>query len=285
MNEFAKIEMDGYPEHLAGITCQKIAQYSVGLLREHRTIGSGTLVAVGNRRGILTAHHVADILTEAPGIDIGINYQSVPHDFHVSAGDWHLVTIGTPSDLPSRLKEEKYTRCGPDLAFIWITNDNDLTALQKEKTVYPLEENRFQEYCDINPMRLIASGAPGQMKQQWGEYGTPSHRLQSTHFLAQTLRTEVVEHKGFDLWQMATFNGQFDYPSNYKGISGGGLWLPVLAGDPEIGVPSIALHDVVLVGTVFFQIFGTPHMWLVAHGPASIYGNGTLEKIRGFVPL
>lgn len=162
-DEFFRMPLEAFPEHLVETATQAIARYSVGLLREHRTAGSGTLVSVGDRHGVLTAHHVADIFTAVPGVAIGINYRSTPHDFHVKNGDWELITLGTPPDPVFHPKNSKYTFQGPDLAFLWIKNERDLAALGSEKSFYPLEINQFSQYqqAPLDPMRLIVSGAPG----------------------------------------------------------------------------------------------------------------------------
>ena len=75
---------DIHPEVIDAIV-QTLAPYGVAFIRVENTglgqkvdlLGSGTLVAVGNKRAILTGHHVVQVLPRTGRLGVGVIPASV----------------------------------------------------------------------------------------------------------------------------------------------------------------------------------------------------------------
>jgi hypothetical protein len=116
-----------------------IYPFAVGLMHRDDLIGSGTLVQVGDRRGILTAYHVVHEV----GVDFRAGSQDSlgliilrerAHRFEIPLG----IGVVTVIDIAKPTIEA----LGPDLAFIEIKPSHHLNELIARRDFFDLGVNR-----------------------------------------------------------------------------------------------------------------------------------------------
>src|SRR5262249_35162908 len=113
------------PAEIKEAGTREMANYTVSLILKQRLIGSGTLVRVGDRHGILTAAHVAEIVQNADQA-IGINISSDPHGFFIPKQCLEHIVVGASQTLDDP--------DGPDLSILRILDLNDLATIKSKKS-------------------------------------------------------------------------------------------------------------------------------------------------------
>ena len=115
-------------------------------------------------------------------------------------------------------------------------------------------------------------GAPDERSSSEGIFGTRDHILGVKHFLGEATYKERAIRGQFDFVTLQLIAGQYTFPSNYGGVSGGGIWLLPLTMDPDVGVSSMSYEAPILAGVPFYQreIFNGERE-IICHGPNSIY--------------
>ena len=267
--------LDQLPADLFERVLYDVANFTIGFARLDRDthdvhlIGSGTLVAAGGKRAILTAQHVVQALPKSGriGLILGEHRQTPSIDAaatHVSFSDRGSVV----SD-------------GPDIALVTLT-EAVAGTIEAKKSFYNVESRRDA---------MLTSPLP-QDHGFWVAQG----------FVGE--RTIVVEYRpeGSPLWkrffhmsaaggpQSETIVGKYDYvempvipvrnpdvPTSFGGMSGGGLWQIPLHRNAQ-GV--IEYFRPLLSGVIFYQYDEIEQRHLKCHFRRTVYGP-VLESLLG----
>jgi len=76
----------------------------------------------------------------------------------------------------------------------------------------------------------------------------------------------------FDFVRLRVTAGDYGFPKNYGGVSGGGIWLLPITMDPDVGPSSINFDAPFFAGVAFHQSGLTGRIRVITgHGPNSIY--------------
>jgi hypothetical protein len=266
MVEYGLHPQTDVPAEIKDAGTREMANYSVSLILHQKLIGSGTLIRVGDQHGILTAAHVARIVEKADQ-PIGVNIADHPHGFFIPKQCFEHIIVGASESLDDAH--------GPDLSILRILDLNDLATIKSKKSFYPLDRSnviRFWESLPINEMLWHLVGAPDERSSSEGVFGTRDHILGVKHFLGEATYKERQIRGKFDFVTLQLIAGQYSFPSDYGGVSGGGIWLLPLTLDPEIGKSTMSYDAPILAGVPFYQrgiINGERE--IICHGPESIY--------------
>lgn len=254
------------PAHIKDAGSREMSNYTVSLILKQKLIGSGTLIRVADTYGILTAAHVAKIVENADQ-SVGVNIADHPHGFFIPKQCLEHVVVGASKSLDDA--------DGPDLSILRILDVNDLSTIKSKKSFYPLDKpnlGSFLETLPIGEMLWYLVGAPDEHCRSEGKFGTRNHILAAKHLVAEATYKKREVRNDFDFVTLELIAGDYSFPSDYGGVSGGGIWLLPLVMNPDVGVSTIAYEAPILAGVAFYQrgvIDGVSD--IVCHGPASIY--------------
>jgi len=267
----AKVEYGRWPQthvpaQIKEAGTREMANYTVSLILRQRLIGSGTLIRVGDKHGILTAAHVAAIVENADQA-IGINVADHPHGFFIPTQCLEHIVVGATPRLDSP--------DGPDLSILRILDLNRLATIKSKKSFYPLDRPKlvgFWNTLPISEMLWHLVGAPDERSTSEGMFGTQDHILGIKHFLGEATFKERRIRGEFDFVTLELLAGQYSFPSDYGGVSGGGIWLLPLTMNPDVGVSTMTYDAPILAGVPFYQReIVNREREIICHGPESIY--------------
>lgn len=256
---------------------KQIAHYSVGFVilqstdnREDGLLGgSGTLVSIDGKEGVLTASHVVRTLQrqEIAGIILSSNREGAVHQVLFKTGDCCEFSFGPPPN-PSN--------AGPDLSFLELPPSTTET-LRAKKSFYNLTIRR-DLILDESPPRHHGFWSVLGMAAEWtSDVPDPSGfgRVKAFH-------GKLIGPLDGMAWRSS---GHFDYidfevlyddgyggPDDFGGYSGGGIWQFVIKSVE--GVPKVAKRY--LMGSAFYQSGKTERdgkavRTVTCHGPESVY--------------
>ena len=203
------------PQSVLDAATREISFYSVGLISGQDQKGAGTLVKFDNKKGILTAYHVADEIRtrDAP---IGIPLADYQHSFFIHPQHVSFVDVDIPED------PENAPELGPDLSFIEILSPTDIAIIESKKSFYPLQ---------IRPCPY----APSQYGNHfWFVWGMPAALTEATdiqnvvdfgNIVMGTDYESVVVREPFDFITLRVRSGNMNFPAQFGGVSGGGFWI------------------------------------------------------------
>jgi hypothetical protein len=270
------IEFSDIPQDLYDSIAMDLFKYTVGLIavkdtkggEDVKLIGSGTFIKCGDSSGILTAQHVSNELRNA---DLGLVVSEVEHKPVIQRG--HLSVI----EFRGRLDSE-----GPDLSFINIPS-NLLWSIKAKKSIYNLESNHkyASQQTEANDIGIwFICGFPDEFTKsnERSTRGFDEAKGFSGICGAVAGIDREFYQEGYDYYEISVGCGVGNKtPTNYGGVSGGGLWhVPLLKKSQKIlswGTPFLA-------GVAFYQtdMFQEVRK-LKCHGKQSIYSN-LLREIK-----
>jgi hypothetical protein len=134
-----KLSLGDLPEGVINAAARDLAQYSIGFLRVESTprgqdavlLGSGTLVSVGSKRAVLTAHHVLSVLPRTGRVGLVISTSVQQHTVDTQGLTYLQIARGT-KDVD-----------GPDLGAV-VLAPSIAGAIAAKKTFYNLDLRRHQ---------------------------------------------------------------------------------------------------------------------------------------------
>jgi hypothetical protein len=258
------------PERLAKIEtdiARETFDFTIAFVLNNEVRGSGTLVRAGGKVGILTAAHVADQFTRRAEQPVGLVISQHIHQFvlyppFIERVDF-LGELG-PTD-----------ESGPDISFLRLLSLENIGTICARKSVYRLGGRSFAQFDDF-PINLCL----------WRLAGTPDEfstkdpaRAPHDPVLAATILTgacdfgSIERTERFDIIRLKVPAGSYNFPSNYGGVSGGGIWVSRLTMYPDKGLDSVSYESPFLAGVAFCQgaIDNNGERTIICHGPASIY--------------
>lgn len=127
------------PRAVIEAAARDIVQYTIGFVRVTSTprgqdavlLGSGTLVSVGSKHAVLTAHHVMSILPRAGRL--GVVIESTTQQYTIDVQGLNYIPI----------ERGKTDADGPDLAAVLLAPPI-ASAIAAKKTFYNLDLRREQ---------------------------------------------------------------------------------------------------------------------------------------------
>jgi len=267
-NEFPSSQI---PESLIAEIAKKLHSYSTALIKlapnsnneaGMELKGSGSLVAIENVHGILTAHHVANEFTHTD--QLGLTFMEAEHRYQIPWQHIRHVEIASPEN-------GVYGPYGPDLSFLVIP-DAYIGTIKTYRSFYLLKRRDD---------RTIIENDQEAKRDPWFVCGTIGERstdekpgrgfskVKGLYGLAgMSFAEKIYEKGGFDYVEVKAERRPDDTPQSYGGISGGGLWrVPLIINGK--GVVSVKQYE--LAGVAFYQTeLDNGFRFLRCHGPNSL---------------
>lgn len=266
------IPISKLPAELTQQIHAEIRARSVSLLvtdeEDDRNAGTGaaTLVRFGGRPALLTARHVWDAAKRRAVLGIALNDRMLRIPTSELKAYAPAIT-GNLSGVDASV---------PDIALVFLSSSHQATIEARGRAFYSIEKRQAfptkELYSDEG--FLVLTGSP------YEKLDFDQHRIPS--FLYDTNASHATEHEGWDyLFVNLNIEDNPAIPTDFGGVSGGGLWRAKYSVSPDqdrfwIANPS---RDIVLVGVNFFQT-AMPGRQLIAHGPRSIYERVFNEMAR-----
>jgi hypothetical protein len=246
-----------------------LAHYTVGFLWIENTShgwdaalrGSGTLVAIGRRFAILTAHHVIQKLPRKGRLGVFLSPTHEPHSIDIDGLQYLEIARGNVDSV------------GPDLGAVLLA-PSIASSIAAKKTFYNLEQQRAK----------LLHNPPDLRDGLWFVYGFLEEKtvVQPDEVSGHGLVKRFYCYGGLGRPQTSFQTGDHDYftipvspltqapvPRNFGGMSGSGLWQIPLARD-ESG--KLTCQTPLLSGVAFYQEAVTEAgSGLKCHGRLSVY--------------
>jgi hypothetical protein len=278
MKPYGPSKLRGYVKAPEGLDAQRyrelrnhaareIADYTAMFVLQDGRVGSGTFVNTNGVDGILTAHHVARKLIKPGGI-FHLVIASRAHKLPVSADLFEHVVIGDSTS-------HEHPQMGPDLSFLKILDVRLVGAIKARKSFLHLDGKHFS-FFRTHPKRgmtWFVAGNPYEFAQPLGIQGSPPEPLTKlTNFVGDALYCSISERDGFDYIKVKVPSGQHAFPTQYGGVSGGGIWMVPLSIGGDEALDSIRYEAPFLAGVVFYESSARKNERVITgHGPNSIY--------------
>lgn len=277
MSDYKLVEVKTEDLHRPSIEVARnnMESYSMAFVYDTGLQGSGTLAKLDDRYGILTCQHVAKALMDSRTEKFFIPVETVEHSFWIEK-KW-IKVIEVPG---YKTHEVAHGGRGSDLAFVELLHPANVRSLKVRKSFYDL--NRIaQEGLTLGPSPegklpgVLIGGWPDELSGERESVRGNGPVLEAIMMTAPAFVRQYFEKEGFDyaLIDIASGPGGELPPEDFGGVSGGGVWIPVVVTDVPGGTPMTEEARGELVGVVWYQ---SDHMGdrrqLVVHGPRSITG-------------
>ena len=220
-----------------------IINHTVGLVQavNDQFMGTGTLVSIEDKRGILTAAHVIEKFDSASPLGI-----VMPSPFDLTPERFEI-----PTDHVQLCCAESLGGTKPDIEVV-ILPPCHLSALLAKKSFYNLTKHRpevFENPPDCENFVWILAGVP----DEWSRDGEPQRAFKSTREFTLMLGFGIVEPSSrfsdFDCLDFKVDRPEDSgIPKSFGGCSGGGLWHV-----PITDSKSVAVDKTQLMGVAFEQ--------------------------------
>jgi len=255
---------------------EEIKPYTVGLIGlkvengapRVQLLGSGTLIHNEERYGILTANHVVKRVKKYE--KIGLNLVEYAHKYTIDVKILKLITVGASADNTLR----------PDIAVIEIPV-NKVAEIKAKKSFWNLKKFRQQ----------IISQPVQSDKGVWALAGSPDERTTQVYTNKHFAETKVFcmlvgfvgvgkewSDESFDYIEaLVSYKDNGGVPSDFGGVSGGGLWQTPLRKNQE---ERIVAERPILSGVAYYQTdVVDEERSIYCHGRNSIYSK-VYEKLQ-----
>lgn len=277
---YTRLHISKVPDTVHDQVADDVLRFSVGLTKISRTetgekvvlIGSGTLISIGSMYGILTAHHVAEVLSnlDTLGVMCEVSGPSRRHAFDSKYLIIHKIARGSVDSE------------GPDLAVIQLPVQG-IGYIRSSKSFYDLVKASERSRSHLIPFEFgfwFSFGVIGETRKDLG----PDSRFNSvTGYqalcgMSGNPRTCVVDDYDY-LEILVDWEGrEKDIPRTFGGMSGGGIW------QVEMVVSANGLIEPlspILSGMVFYEteVVGGQRK-LRGHGRQSIH-EAVLKHFEG----
>lgn len=251
----------------------RIAAFSIGFLKlsisngeeDAVSAGSGTLVTIGSVSGILTAAHVLDGLPDNEMIGLvrfpvlGSVVQNLKFDISYA----QKISIGSAP----------FTDKGPDLGFLKLPSDVVGSLKARGNIFFNLDKRREAVVSGQYTKRPYFDCVAGVIAERTKELpeilpNTRRKGFEASMELGFTTVIEPTQH--IDLFEFDLRPDQDSkVPTNYEGVSGGGLWR-IFCTKADDG--TLLFADLWVLGVAFYQSAVVNNKRkLIGHGPKSVY--------------
>jgi hypothetical protein len=261
-------------ERLKRTASDRIEDFSVCFVLGDKLAGSGTFVDAFGDLGILTAFHVADELMRESDRDLSLIIANHPHRFELPRDCVEHIPLGKP--------DKTRPEDGPDLSFIRIVGQTQLSTIKSKKSFYLLAGRPFSDLDGVPLEKLFwwLSGVPASSSKPMTSK-TREGALVAKFLIADV---EFIEHTkkdaGHDILTLAISCSPPPFARNYKGCSGGGIWVATLTKlHPGAGDETLDVDACRLAGVAYYQGDLTDGRRMIfANGPGSIL---KLRSVKG----
>ena len=245
-----------------------LAEYSIGFLRVESTprgqdavlLGSGTLVSVGSKNAVLTAHHVLPILPRTGRLGLVISPTLQQHTVDTQGLTYLEIARGT------------IDADGPDLGAV-VLAPSIASAIAAKKTFYNLDLHRDQMLHsppDLHDGFWFVNGFVDENTVV--EPGRDGYGLVKVFYNLSGAGgpEEPIVVGDYDYFAFpVSYRGRSVAPRSFGGMSGGGLWQVPLVRDAQ---GQIKHKTPLLSGVVFYQEPTTDaDCGVKCHGRRSVY--------------
>jgi hypothetical protein len=219
--------------------------FAVGLVRRVEgagaiVVGSGVLVSIEGRRGILTAGHVADVYNKLPEIGLVRFVAGDQQRRIIPLGNTQTIILASSASFEDgkEVLDLAFTMLPPDIA----------SSIEAQGLFLNIEKNRAKiegptpdegGHCDA-ALGLIAEFSDKPFIQGTDWISPMRGVLHTGHVCAQENGLLTIEAMNYNFHKL---------PEKFGGMSGGGLWRVYFVEDGESRIVSITL-----VGVVSWQI-------------------------------
>ena len=230
---------------------QKANSNKLGLL------GSGTLVSLGEKRAILTAHHVIKNLPTTGSVGVFLGPTNAPHSLEVQA----LTSLGMARGTNNSV--------GPDIGAI-VLAPHIADSIAAKKSFYNLGKRR-DRLLGSPPVAesgfWMIQGFVAELSVMKPEWHGMTRFYYNFSALSSPSKSERIDaYDFFDI--LVSKTGVANAPRNWGGISGGGLWQVELKRNEGV----LETCPPLLSGVAFYQAAPTESGYAVrCHGRESIY--------------
>lgn len=277
-NAFESVEMRAFLRKHPQVqdTVDLLADYSLGLVEgpedDPCLLGSGTLVSIGEIRGILTAEHVLDALPQHGPVGLAMPTRFGPYLGRPKIHMEYLTRV--PLGRGKNIAE------GPDLGLL-VLPDRVRIAIPSTKTFFNLSKRRdrvLENPASFEVGIWALTGAAGE----WTMDGTAEAGFRRVRDFrggpAFCFLDCELTVGGFDYLEFtAEYGGSSESPGSFGGFSGGGLWHILY----EQTSDQLIVNDLILSGVAFFQSDLRDSKRIIrCHGRRSIYQNLIDEVMR-----
>jgi hypothetical protein len=256
------------PDTLIEAIARNLVEYSVGFVRVEETpqgqdvglLGSGTLVAIGEIRAVLTAHHVVTALPRKGRLGLILSHKLEPDTVDTQGLAYQEIARGT-------IDSE-----GPDLGAVVLASTIAGTIAAK-KTFYNLAMRRdqlLQTPPDLRDGLWFVNGFVDEMTVEEPETDRYSLIKGFCNLSGAGVPEPSVSVGDHDYFAFPVSYGRRSVaPKSFEGMSGGGLWQVPIMRDAQ---GNLRHKTPLLSGVVFYQEPTTENRCGVkCHGRMSIY--------------
>jgi len=240
--------------------------------QEKRVVASGILATIGGLHGFLTAHHVASEVLK--NVHFGLCFSQNEHGVFPRSEYCHHIEIGRPVG--------EYGESGPDISFIAFRDPKILPLLKAVKSFYSLDKAELSLLKIPLDCHLIAvSGSPFEKAERMTANAATGELWKYESFVGEATFIRRYKQQNFDYLQISMSCSGGVYPRDFKGMSGGGVWIIPFSseGDPK----TIRHEKPILIGVSFYQSDANgEERIIVSHGFDSIYLRG-IQEIRKYL--
>jgi len=223
-----KIEMlqiKDLPPDLLDEIQERIKPHIIGLMgvnvessgEKAQLIGSGTLVQIKNKYGIITAQHLTNKLGKFE--KLGLNLETYVHKCEINNFYLNVIDVGTFSQ----------DQIGPDLAVI-ILPENIISTLKAKKLFWDIS-NHIQTVLskpitqNLRNRLWIVCGFPEVWSKDMGPVAGFDETKSCCCLCGFTGAEEYWTKDEFDYIKLSVrYENGADLPKTFGGVSGGGVW-------------------------------------------------------------
>lgn len=267
MPSFEEIPLDKLPESLLEDVSRYLARFSVGFVRVEDTatnldatlLGSGTAVSIGTARGVLTAHHVIEVLPKTGRLGLILGPERQRHTINVQGLTYLKIARG--SNDPN----------GPDLGGVLLA-PSIAGDIEARKVFYNLDARREEMLSNPPDLQTGVWFVNGFVAERTVEERSDERELLKGFYnlSGAGFPNAPVSAAGYDYYEFPVdYDGRSVAPRSFGGMSGGGLWQVRLVRNHG----GELTHDAHLFsGVVFYQDPATDTSTRVrCHGRHSVY--------------
>jgi hypothetical protein len=184
------------------------------IVRLDTTICSGVFAKSFGYHGILTAGHCAELIMEKERVAFAVS--DLPHQLWLDCKSLDHVPI------------EQINDNGPDLSFLIIKDVELIEQLERQnKPFYDLdgEDVGLLQQSLVTTHWCICGSPLEKLEQKYGMINNEVHVLNTTPCTCMQSRLIKIESRGeYDYIHLELLADKEDYPTDYTGVSGSGIW-------------------------------------------------------------
>ena len=243
---------------------RQIGAYTAPFVIGNLPVGSGTLVVIQERWGILTASHVATQLWAARPGTLALSLTEKLGRCCVSHSQIYPIFMGRPHCVDDQ----------PDLAFIGISDPALIQEIQKTKSFYHIDSRTHEWVTALEIIRkgwsFVACSPTEFTRDQEVSTGEMARRISLFIGIGKLAFYKSDKIRNLDEWVFRISTGS-NFPQDYNGVSGGGIWIvPLTVTDPA--ALSSFTPELIFFGVAYEQVRDKSRSRkLSAYGPKAIY--------------